>query len=233
MMVIEAWKLSKGKDIKIGHPDTGYCEHIDLDNDALEKNKNNNFIEKDQFPEDPLKNDNMLNQPGHGTSTGSVIISRGDVTDYPPEDAEGGTEKPGKITGVACKATLVPYRSIKSVARFTYGNVIKAIYKAVEDECSVISLSLGGLGSRALLAALEHAIGNNIIIMAAAGNYSWVPVVYPARYSCCIAVAATCNDDKPWKSSSHGKQVTISAPGESVWRAFRSKPIEDKVMWFN
>jgi hypothetical protein len=234
MRVPQAWQfseengyLSEGQGEKIGHPDTGYSQHVDLDEKALEKRKGNNFIEKYRLPEDPLEPDQSgTKQPGHGTATGSVIISRGDVTNSPPENTEGGTKKPGKVTGVACKAELVPYRSIESVARFTYGNIEKAIYKAVNDGCSVVSLSLGGIGHSALNAALEHAIGKNVIVVAAAGNFLWWPVVYPARYPFCIAVAASNFDDKPWKNSAHGTEVTISAPGEAVWRALRSKPNE-------
>ncbi len=234
MRVPQAWQLSKkmgcppeGLGEKIGHPDTGYSDHTDLDTVALKKEKENNFIEKNRLPEDPLKpSPTKTKQPGHGTATGSMIISRGGVTPSPPENTEGGTKDPGKVTGVARMAELVPYRAIKSVARFTYGNVEKAIYKAVNDGCSVISLSLGGTGHSALNAALEYAIGNNVIVVAAAGNFSWWPVVYPARYPYCIGVAATRFDDKPWESSAHGIEVTVSAPGESVWRALRSKPNE-------
>jgi serine protease len=227
MKVSKAWELSKGSGEKIGHPDTGYSVHVDLDNEALEKDKKNNFIEADQLPIDPLPPRTILAHPGHGTSTGSVIISRGDMTDSPPTNTEGGTTGPGKVTGVACEAELVPYRAIKSVSRFTYGNIEKAIYKAVNDGCSVISLSLGGVGHNALNAAMEYAIGKNVIIIAAAGNVPGISVVYPAKYPYCIAVAANNINDKPWKGSTYGKEVTISAPGESVWRAFRSKPDED------
>jgi len=73
---------------------------------------------------------------------------------------------------------------------------------------------------------MEYAIGKNVIVVAAAGNLSWWPVVYPARYPFCIAVAATSFDDKPWESSAHGSAVTVSAPGEAVWRALRSKSNE-------
>jgi len=227
MKVSKAWELSKGSGEKIGHPDTGYSVHVDLDNEALEKDKKNNFIEKDQLPIDPLPPSTILTHPGHGTSTGSVIISRGNMTDSPPTNTEGGTTGPGKVTGIACEAELVPYRAIKSVVRFTYSNIEKAIYKAVNDGCSVISLSLGGVGHNALNAAMEYAIGKNVIIIAAAGNVPGISVVYPAKYPFCIAVAANNINDKPWKGSTYGKEVTISAPGESVWRAFRSKPDED------
>jgi len=234
MKVPQAWQFSKkegrsseGFGVKIGHPDTGYSDHTDLDEIALIKNCKNNFIEKNQMPKDPLKpSPSGLKQQGHGTATGSVIISRGDVTAHPPGNTEGGTKGPGKVTGVASKAKLVPYRAINSVIRFTYGNIEKAMYKSVKDGCSIISLSLGGTGHSALNAVMEHAIGNNVIVVAAAGNFSWWPVVYPARYPFCIAVAATNDNNKPWKNSAHGDEVDVSAPGESVWRAFRTKPNE-------
>jgi len=234
MKVPEAWKLSqkkgfsvKGSGVKIGHPDTGYSDHIDFDDNALEKDKENNFIEKDRLPIDPLPPKTILTHPGHGTSTGSVIISRGDVTDSPPKNSEGGTTGLGKATGVACEADLVPYRAVRGVVRFTYKNIDKAIVKAVNDKCSVISLSLGGTGHSSLNAAMEYAIGHNVIIVAAAGNRPAKGVVYPARYPFCIAVAATNVDDKTWDGSARGKEVTVSAPGESVWRALRTQPHEN------
>jgi hypothetical protein len=234
MNIPKAWNFSKeegyaikGSGEKIGHPDTGYSDHIDLDDNALEKDKENNFIEKGRLPIDPLPPKTILTQPGHGTSTGSVIISRGDVTESSPTTSEGGTTGRGKVTGVACEADLIPYRAIVSVVRFTYGNIVKAIYKAVNDGCSVISLSLGGTGHSALNASMEYAIGNNVIIVAAAGNRPARKVVYPARYPFCIAIAATNFSDKPWDGSARGNEVTVSAPGEAVWRALRTQPSEN------
>ena len=240
MKIPEAWTLfynsTRSRNIyelqvRVGHPDTGYSKHVDLDESALIIDNKNNFIDninQASPPEDPLKpNLSFLAQIGHGTATGSVIISRGGISTQPPTEGVGGTTGPGNVTGVAQEALLVPYRAINTVARFTYGNVIKAIFKAVQDRCSVISLSLGGLPSTPLKAALEYAIGNNKIVVAAAGNFSWMPVVYPASYNSCIAVAASCYNDSAWKNSGHGDEVTISAPGEAVWRAYRSKQNED------
>ena len=236
MRVPEAWKLTedagrviKGGGEKIGHPDTGYSTHLDLDDDALEKHRKNNFIENGRLPIDPLAPKTPVTQPGHGTSTGSVIISRGEVTPPPPPDSAGGTAGSGKVTGVACEADLVPYRAIRSVIRFTYGNIEQAMYQAVNDNCSVISLSLGGTGHSALNAVMEYAIGKNVIVVAAAGNRPARKVVYPARYPFCIAVAATNFDNEPWDGSARGREVTVSAPGEAVWRALRTKPKETDI----
>ena len=144
-----------------------------------------------------------------------------------PTDNEGGTGLPGKVTGVAPEADLVPIRVIKSVVRAFPGKVAKGIYHATRKECKVISLSMGGVPSRAIKASLENAVNKNVIIIAAAGNYI-ADVVYPARYKTCIAVAATNNLDRPWILSSRGSPVVISAPGEFVYRAKRQEISDTK-----
>lgn len=58
----------------------------------------------------------------------------------------------------------------------------------------------------------------DVIVLAAAGNCVRL-VVWPARYEDCIAVAGTNADDKPWRGTSDGPDVDISAPGENVFRA--------------
>ena len=59
-------------------------------------------------------------------------------------------------------------------------------------------------------------------MIAAAGNYVRT-VVWPARFDGTIAVAAVNVRCQPWKHSSRGSRVDISAPGESVWRASLNK----------
>jgi subtilisin family serine protease len=51
--------------------------------------------------------------------------------------------------------------------------------------------------------------------MAAAGNQVGF-VVSPANYGEVIAVAASNIEDRPWRGSSHGRAVDVTAPGESV-----------------
>ncbi|MEQ9563487.1 MAG: S8 family serine peptidase, partial [Woeseiaceae bacterium] len=120
---------------------------------------------------------------------------------------------------MAPKAELVPIRVSKSVVHFRFGNVVKAIYLAIEQNCHVISMSLGGpFGSQALLEAVADAQKAGIVLLAAAGN-QYKKVVYPARIDSVVAVAANNVEDKPWKHSARGVEVDVSAPGESVWRA--------------
>jgi hypothetical protein len=238
MKVPLAWGLtpppagaSKGKGIRIGHPDTGYADHVDLDSTRLDLTSGYDFVDKKPDPQDPLDYSGKLLSPGHGTATGSVIVSEGGVLPAPVGGATGGTSPPGRITGVAPAATLVPIRAIQSVIRIFSGTVARAVYRATQKDCHVISMSLGGAPSRALHAAIEYAIGKNVIVLAAAGNCVGF-VVWPARYRGCIALAATNIADLPWKGSSHGSAVAVSAPGEYVWCARRktsTDPVHDLI----
>jgi hypothetical protein len=59
------------------------------------------------------------------------------------------------------------------------------------------------------------------IVVAAAGNcVGWV--VAPAKYETTIAAAASNWKDVPWKGSSKGGAVTMTAPGEGIWVARRT-----------
>jgi hypothetical protein len=229
MDVPDAWDLSlkqrrrpKGEGIVVGHPDTGYADHVDLDSDRIYARLGWNFVEDNDNPEDPLSY--RQGSPGHGTATGSVILSGGTV-EPPPTTGEGGTGRPGKVTGVAPMAALVPIRTSRSVWWVFSSDLARAIYHARTKGCHVVSISMGGRGFRHLLAALHDAVKANVIVVAAAGNYSPV-VVWPAHYDACIALAATNIDDLPWIGSSCGSEVDISAPGEKVWRAYRSRPVD-------
>ncbi|MBD0292090.1 MAG: S8/S53 family peptidase [Jiangellaceae bacterium] len=207
----EAWALptpqggrSRGEGIRIGHIDTGYSDHPELERAALDLAADFDVIDSDDDARDPLRRAffAILDTPGHGTSTGSVIAGR----------------ERGEISGVAPAATLVPFRAIKSVVQVLDSDVARAVNLARERGCHVISMSLGGTGFIGLQEAIAAAVSDGLIVMAAAGNKVTF-VVAPASYPECLAVAATNCDSRPWSGSSRGGAVDISAPGESVWTA--------------
>ncbi|MBT8078078.1 MAG: S8/S53 family peptidase [Gammaproteobacteria bacterium] len=216
-----AWELdppdggrSKGEGVRVCHIDTGWSNHTDLDASRLDLASDYDFLEDDDDAQDPLDYDGHL---GHGTSTGSVIVSSGGV------DESGNTLPPGKITGVAPNATLVPIRSIRSVIQFLDSDVARAVRRSVDAQCDVISMSLGGRAFFGLERALMDAVRNEVIPIAAAGNCVGF-VVAPAMYDATIAVAASNIDDEPWRGSSRGRAVDIAAPGESVHVAWKTSP---------
>ncbi len=214
--VAEAWDLTPpaggkrfGEGARICHPDTGWTLHDDLN--GLDLDTAWNVIDDSDNARDPKNSGAFLN-PGHGTATGSVIISDGGI------DPVSGTTPPGEITGVAPGATLVPIRTVNSVVQLFDSDVAQAVAHSVDAQCDVVSMSLGGRAFSGLKSAVRYAADKNLIIVAAAGNCVGV-VVAPAAYKDSVAVAATNIDDEPWKGSSRGRAVTIAAPGENVWNA--------------
>jgi serine protease len=213
--VIDAWALfasgQPGAGITIGHPDTGFTPHPDLaDPERLLVAEGFDFDDDDPNPIDDL-DDEFLDNPGHGTGTGSVIVSnRGPAPGLPP---------PAFVSGAAPFASLIPIRTTESVVLFSMRGLRRAIDHAVSKKAHVISISLGGpLPSPALKAAIRRATDAGAIVLAAAGNQVGV-VVFPAAFDETIAVAASTFDDEEWAGSSRGDAVDISAPGASVWRA--------------
>ncbi|MBX9363224.1 S8/S53 family peptidase [Streptomyces sp. WAC04114] len=190
--------------MRIGHPDTGYVLHPELEPDALDLMSDLDLLSGDDDARDPLVKRWWFpfDTPGHGTHTGSVIASR----------------ERGQVCGVAPESTLVPIRTITSVTQVFDGDVAKAVRYTVQAGCQVVSLSLGGLGFNGLRAAIRHAVAQGLIVVAAAGQRVGF-VVAPAVYPECVAAAASTADDRPWPSSSHGPAVDICAPGERIWVA--------------
>ncbi len=226
LQVPEAWALppapggsGQGQGVRVCHPDTGWAEHVDLDADRLDLASAWNVLDANDDAEDPLDYDFPLASRGHGTATGSVIMSAGGV------QPDGNTTPPGEITGVAPAATLVPLRTVKSVVQLFDSDVAAAVLIAVASECDVVSMSLGGRAFFGLEDAIDFAVSQGLIIVAAAGNCVG-SVVAPAVYPETIAVAASNAEDEPWHGSSHGEALTIAAPGEDVHRARRDQPNE-------
>ena len=207
----DAWRLvpvaphgrNRGQGIRIGHIDTGYSDHPELERAALDLESDYDLIDGDDNARDPLRRAffAVLDSPGHGTSTGSVIAGR----------------EQGQISGVAPGATLVPFRAIKSVVQVLDGDVARAVNLARERNCDIISMSLGGRGFIGLQDAIRAALADGMIVMAAAGNKVSF-VVAPASYPECLAVAATNCVSEPWPDSSRGALVDISAPGRACGR---------------
>ncbi|WP_068419409.1 S8 family serine peptidase [Labrenzia sp. OB1] len=211
MRVKQAWGLSppdraQGAGIVIAQPDTGLTEHAELQGIRLRDPID--LIQGDSDPEDPLTA--WFGNNGHGTATASVVFSKA----------------PGDVLGSAPKAVLMPIRAIRSVVRTSQLSVAEAINYAVDNGAHVITMSLGGVPSFFLRAAVRRAVRKNIIVMAASGNCVR-EVVYPARYDDCMAVAGTNIDDQPWRGSCRGASVAISAPAENVYRA-RAERVDEE-----
>jgi serine protease len=215
--VLEAWTLDPpagglafGEGILVGHPDTGWVVHDEVDASALDTGRSWDLVDDDADATDPLDKPwlsiGLFGQPGHGLGTGSVIVSR----------------QAGRLQGVAPAAKLVPIRTVTRVWQIFSGELARGIEWAVTKGCHVVSMSLGGLPSEALERAVNFAVANDVIVCAAAGNCVHV-VVAPGLYPNAVCVAASNSRDTAWRGSSRGPAVDIAAPGQNVWVARRRK----------
>ncbi|MBS1788807.1 MAG: S8 family serine peptidase [Acidobacteria bacterium] len=114
----------------------------------------------------------------HGTHVAGIIAGRG----------KQGTG----IRGLAPEAELYSYRVFAEGSKTTdTAFIMKAIYRAVQDGCDLINLSLGGgLSDLTLSRAIGYAFENGVLCIAAAGNNRRKEVSYPAWYKRSIAVSA-------------------------------------------
>jgi len=195
-----------GVGVSVGHPDSGYTLHPSVGADTFDLLRDRDVIDGDDDALDDLRPNPFwpLPNPGHGTSTASVIAGRRDP-------ASG-------IAGVAPAATVVPVRATESVVQLFDSDVAAAVRHARQVGCHVVSMSLGGKGFFGLRREVERAVASGMVVMAAAGNAVGF-VTAPASYDSCLAVAATGPDDVPWPGSSRGEAVDVSMPGHCVWVA--------------
>jgi lambda repressor-like predicted transcriptional regulator len=201
----QSGRPSEGAGILVFQPDTGIIDrHVELPDRLYADPRAANFVERGSREAlDPARRGNA----GHGTGTASVIIS----------------SAAGRMRGVAPAASLVPVRCIERVAVFDQSAVARAIDHSRRSGAHVISLSLGGVFSRALHEAVRRAVADNVVLVAAAGNCIGT-VVWPARYEEAIAVGGVNARLEAWRGSSSGPAVDFSGPAEFVLRANARSP---------
>lgn len=195
--------------IRIVQFDTGFTDHskvatgFDLDQDF-------SFISDSDDATDP-RNTGLGKQPGHGTRTGSLLI--GSKPEQDPSGSHNGNE--GLLAGFNYK--LVPFRITESVIILNrQKQLAAALDRAIVQGFDIITMSLGLPPTISTAKMAKTAYDKGIIWCCAAGNEVQA-VVAPAVYPGTIAVAASNPLDKPWKASSHGDMVDITAPGEDVY----------------
>lgn len=209
----QAWAFSVaegrpfgGDGVVVAQPDTGVAPHAQLEGVVRFRGFNTLGDGAVDDPTDPLQAGFALN-PGHGTATASVVVS--------PESGAGDA-----VVGSAPKALHMPIRAIRSTYLHEEVAIARAVDVAVHAGAHVITMSLGGLVApiSPLRRAIGRAIARDVIVMAAAGNCVHV-VVWPARFSECLAVAGVDREGRRWPGSCHGPAVDISAPAQNVLRA--------------
>ncbi|MCA9973355.1 MAG: S8 family serine peptidase, partial [Anaerolineales bacterium] len=174
--------------------DTGIeLNHPDLDAKLL---PGYDFVSRDNDPSDT---------DGHGTGTASVVAAE--------------TDNGVGMAGVCPNCLIRPFRVGTWVVHFGSVEVARGIYYAAHPgygNADIISMSLGGFCSDLWADAVNYAYNQDVLMVAAAGNYTGPVVVFPAKFERVMAISATDhNDDVPtW--SAFGSSIDVAAPGQDV-----------------
>ncbi len=153
-------------------------------------------------------------------------ISDPSVSDSSPQGTPHGTLVAKGIVQASGNALLVNAKVMGQERGATTEGLIAAIYWAIEQNCSVINLSLGGSPTYGdpLEEAMEYAFYQGAVVVAAGGNsgeggLAGNTISTPAVYPHCIAVAGLDEYGLPAEYSSRGPTATrmikpdIAAPG--------------------
>jgi subtilisin family serine protease len=175
---------------RIAHIDVGYDPNHAARPEHILETLGRSFADGDDNPntaEDPGRGEAIPDNSGHGTGTIGIL-------------AGGRVAESGDYLGGAPQAEILPIRISNSVVLFHISAFAKALRYAIQQRCDVVSISMGGLPSRAWSELVNDAYEAGVCICAAAGNnVGGAPthhVVYPARYHRTIAVCGVMANGK-------------------------------------
>ena len=121
--------------------------------------------------------------------------------------------------GVAPGARVLPIRALGLNGTGSTATVAEGILHAVEAGADVINLSLGANSpSTVINGAIQHAIDNDVVVVAAAGNSAerGNPTIWPAAMEGVLTVGAIDTTGQRAAFSSFGSYVDVMAPGYNV-----------------
>ena len=192
----ELWRQTQGRDIKVAILDTGI--------DSLHADLREAIVEEFDATESPYGPSDRM---GHGTHVAGII---------------GGRHNGFGIIGVAPACKLYNVKVLDDQGRGSSQALYRGIRWAIDKKVDVINMSLGSpYPDPQLHEVVKEAAGQNIIIIAAAGNYGVIhyfdTVNYPARYEEAISVGSINRNLVHSPFSAGGETLDIVAPGEEVY----------------
>ncbi len=193
--IAESHRLSTGSDITVSVVDTGVdARHIDLVGNVR--------------PGTDLADsggDGRTDRDGHGTAMASLIAGHGHGPD-------------GGALGIAPQSQILPVRQ-RAMDGLDRGETADGIRWAADHDADVISLSLHAADTPDLRAAVDYALGRDVVVVAAVGLPGGLGrVAAPANIPGVVAVAGV-DQAGAVVASASGPEVVIAAPGKDIARA--------------
>ena len=195
--------------VKVAIMDTG----IDYDHPDLAANYKGGYDFGGEYS-GASNDDDPMDFKGHGTHCAGIVaaVKGNDIG----------------VIGVAPEAYLYAVKVFSDDDLGNYSDVIEGLEWCITNDMQVISMSFGSAytaGDPGIEPWINDVYDAGILLVGAAGNDgngrgSGDNVIYPARYSNVIAVAATGSNDKRARWSSTGPDVELAAPGVSIYSTY-------------
>ncbi len=146
---------------------------------------------------------------GHGTHVAGIIASQ-----HP------------EYTGVAPDSGIMAAKVMDASGSGWASDVIAGIEWCVDNGADVITLSLGGglfsgtCDYDPIANSVNNAVGQGVVVVAAAGNEGPSGMTSPGCASGAISVGAADNEGTVWIGSSRGSELDVVAPGVDIISAY-------------
>ena len=199
----EVHELKDKKIIRIAHLDTGYDEeHMSFPKELINLTLSRSFVEgEDSKNAEDRFDTGMLLNPGHGTGTLSILAGKKmpiagciDFDDYV------GLEETIEIVPLRIAKSVVLFKSVAFVKAMNY--ILYDLNKNENTRIHVITMSMGGLASRAWADVVNEAYDQGIFIVTAAGNnFAKLPtrrLIFPARFNRVVAACGVTYELSPY-----------------------------------
>jgi len=215
-----AWDFTSGAGVRVAVIDSGVdADHVDL-NDNIVSADGYDFVRDMDMAGDGDGPDNDPAEEGssyHGAHVAGTVAAEG-------FNGRG-------VVGVAYGASIVPLRALGVEGLGTVADIADAIYYAaglnnstgqtLSEAVDIINLSLGAPSDSFVFEdAINAALGQGVIVIAAAGNESTSLPSYPAAYPGVVAVSSVNSDRTLSSFSNFGSHIDVAAPGG--FNGFRS-----------
>jgi len=189
--IADIHKFTKGEGQRIAVLDTGAPQHKDIGELAFALNTTGC--------------DSVYDKDGHSTHVHGIIRAR----------ANGFG-----VQGVAPDAEVGSIRVLDDDGDGKNSWIAKGIDLALEQNVSLINISIGGSYSASIEAAIKRCVAANVIVVCAAGNNGYTEgkntVDYPAKLDTVLAIASYDKRGQISDFSSAGPEVDFAFPGEDI-----------------
>jgi hypothetical protein len=221
---VEAWNVTKGKGIRIAHPDTGYTPgHMSVPRNLLPQ-EGWNFYENNNNAIDPYLS-TPWDMPGHGTATLALLAGGSVDIEY-----GAGPVYDGDVGG-APDAFVIPIRIGPSVIHLYSADLAQGLDYALAPTsggiCDIVSLSHGGLPSNAWAEAVNRLYEAGVVLVAAAGDSFYLEVmdvathftVYPSAFYRVITATGATYSEGPYVTTKLGTMQGCWGPDKVMKKA--------------